>query len=154
MNFSEKDVYLIKIAGLMHDIGKIEIDEKVLNKPEKLGKDEWEKMQRHPEIGYRILKSINEFSGIADDILEHHERWDGKGYPRGLKGEECSLHARIIAIADAFDAMTSDRSFSKAKSVEEAINELRRCAGTQFDPEIVRIFIEKILGDKTGRFDK
>ncbi|MBK5247004.1 MAG: diguanylate cyclase, partial [Peptostreptococcaceae bacterium] len=81
MDFSENDVYQIKIAGLMHDIGKIEIDEKILNKPEKLSKDEWERMQRHPEIGYRILSSVNEFSVIADDILEHHERWDGKGYP-------------------------------------------------------------------------
>ena len=77
MGFSEHDVYQIKIAGLMHDIGKIEIDEKILNKPEKLNKEEWEKMQRHPEIGYRILSSVNEFSGIANDFLEHHERWDG-----------------------------------------------------------------------------
>ena len=146
MDFSEHDVYQIKLAGLMHDIGKIEIDEKILNKPEKLNKEEWDRMQRHPEIGYRILSSVNEFSGIADDILEHHERWDGKGYPRGLKGDKSSLNARIIAVADAYDAMTSDRTYGKAISEEEAIKEMRRCAGTQFDPEITRIFIEKVLG--------
>jgi diguanylate cyclase (GGDEF)-like protein/putative nucleotidyltransferase with HDIG domain len=146
MGISKHDVYQIKIAGLMHDIGKIEIDAKILNKPEKLNKEEWEQMQRHPEIGYRILSSVNEFSGIADDILEHQERWDGKGYPRGLKGEESSLHARIIALADAYDAMTSDRTYGKAISEEEAIKEMRRCAGTQFDPDITRLFIEKVLG--------
>jgi len=146
MDFSENDVHQIKIAGLMHDIGKIEIDENILNKPEKLRKDEWEKMQRHPEVGYRILSSVNEFSVIADDILEHHERWDGKGYPRGLKGEESSLYARIIAVADSYDAMTSDRAYGKAMSEEVAINEIRRCSGTQFDPTIVKIFIEQVVG--------
>lgn len=146
MGLSESDVNQIKIAGLMHDIGKIEIDEKILNKPERLNNEEWEKMQRHPEIGYRILSSVNEFSGIADDILEHQERWDGKGYPRGLKGDNSSLHARIIAVADAYDAMTSDRTYDKAISEEEAIKEMRRCAGTQFDPDITRLFVEKVLG--------
>ena len=148
MDFSENDVYQIKIAGLMHDIGKIEIDEKTLNKPEKLSKEEWEKMQRHPEIGYRILSSVSEFSGIANDVLEHHERWDGKGYPRGLKGDESSLFARIIAIADAYEAMTSDRIFGKALSRKDAISEMIKCAGTQFDPRIVRVLIEKVLGEK------
>jgi diguanylate cyclase (GGDEF)-like protein/PAS domain S-box-containing protein/putative nucleotidyltransferase with HDIG domain len=154
MDFSENDVYQIKIAGLLHDIGKIEIDEKILNKPEKLSKDEWERMQRHPEIGYRILSSVNEFSVIAEDILEHHERWDGKGYPRGLKGEEISLHARIIAVADSYDAMTSDRTYDKTLSEEEAINEIRRCSGTQFDPEVTRIFIEKVLGQEWEQLNK
>ncbi|HZK60536.1 MAG TPA: PAS domain S-box protein [Anaerovoracaceae bacterium] len=154
MGLSENDVYQIKIAGLMHDIGKIEIDEKILNKPEKLNKDEWERMQRHPEMGYRILSSVNEFSAIADDILEHHERWDGKGYPRGLKGEESSLCARIIAVADSYDAMTTDRTYGKALSEEEATNEIRRCSGTQFDPEVARVFVEKVLGQKWERLNK
>jgi len=145
MGFSEHDANQIKIAGLMHDIGKIEIDEAILNKPEKLNKDEWERMQRHPEIGYRILSSITEFSSIADDILAHHERWDGTGYPRGLKGEESSLNARIIAIADAFDAMTTDRTYGAALSEEAALDEIRRCSGTQFDPAIAHIFVEKVL---------
>ena len=147
MDFSENDVYQIKIAGLMHDIGKIEIDEKILNKPEKLSKDEWERMQRHPEIGYRILSSVNEFSVIAEDILEHHERWDGKGYPRGLKGEEISLHARIIAVADSYDSMTSDRTYRSAMTKGEAIEEIRRNSGTQFDPDISQLFLNIISTD-------
>jgi len=154
MGFSESDVSQIKIAGLMHDIGKIEIDEKILNKPEKLSKDEWDRVQRHPEIGYRILSSVNEFSVMAEDIFEHHERWDGKGYPRGLKGEESSLSARIIAVADAYDAMTTNRTHEKALSEEEAIIEIRRCSGTQFDPEVAKVFVEKVLGQKWEQFNK
>jgi len=146
MNFDENNVNQIRIAGLMHDIGKIEIDEKILNKSEKLNKEEWEKMQRHPEIGYRILSSTNEFSVIANNVLEHHEKWDGTGYPRGLKGEEISLQARIITIADAYDAMTGDRTYVKPLSKQEAINEMWRCSGTQFDPSILKTFIEKVLG--------
>ncbi|MBK5247341.1 MAG: HD-GYP domain-containing protein, partial [Peptostreptococcaceae bacterium] len=146
MDFSEKDVYQIKITGLMHDIGKIEIDGKILNKPQKLSEDEWERMQRHPETGYRILSSVKEFVLMAEDILEHHERWDGKGYPRGLKGKEISLQARIIAVANSYDAMISNRIYGKALSEEEATNEIRRCSGTQFDPEIARVFVEKVLG--------
>jgi len=146
MNFARNDVNQIRIAGLMHDIGKIGIDEKILNKPEKLNNDEWTEMKRHPEIGYRILSSVNEFSEIADFVLEHQEYWNGKGYPRGLKGEEISMQARIITVADAFDAMTSNRTYGKALSEEEATNEIRRCSGTQFDPFIARVFIEKCLG--------
>lgn len=145
MDFNKNDVRQIRIAGLMHDIGKIEIHEEILNKPKKLNKNEWEKMQKHSEIGYQILSSVSEFSKIANDVLEHHERWDGKGYPGGLKGEESLLNARIIAIADAFDAMTSNRTYGKAKSEEEAIREIKRCSGTQFDPEIARVFIEMVL---------
>ena len=154
MDLSENDVHQIKIAGLLHDIGKIEIDEKILNKPEKLSKDERRRMQRHPEIGYQILSTVNEFSVIAEDILEHHERWDGKGYPRGLKGEESSLHARIIAVADAYDDMTTNRTYKKASSEAEATNEIRRCSGTQFDPEVTRVFIEKVLGQEWGQLNK
>ncbi|MBK5263027.1 MAG: HD domain-containing protein, partial [Peptostreptococcaceae bacterium] len=94
------------------------------------------------------LSSVNEFSVLADDILEHHERWDGKGYPRGLKGKEISLQARIIAVADSYDAMTTNRIYGKALSEEEATDEIRRCSGTQFDPEVARIFVEKVLGQE------
>ena len=146
MNFDKDDSNRIRIAGLMHDIGKIGIDEKILNKPEKLNNDEWTEMKRHCEIGYRILSSVNEFSEIAVYVLEHQEYWNGKGYPRGLKGEEISMKARIIAIADAFDAMTSHRTYGKTMSEDEAINEIRRCSGTQFDPTIARVFIEKVFG--------
>jgi len=145
MDLDKEEVYQIKIAGLMHDIGKIEIDETILNKPQKLDDDEWHKIRKHSEIGYQILSSVNELSKIADYVLEHHEKWDGKGYPRGLKGKEILLQARIIAIADSYDAMTRSRTYDKALSEEEAVNEMKECTGTQFDPEIVRIFVEKVL---------
>ena len=148
MNFDKDDVNKIRIAGLMHDIGKIGIDEKILNKPKKLNSDDWTEIKRHSEIGYRILSSVNEFSEIADYVLEHQEYWNGKGYPRGLEGEEISIQARIIAVADAFDAMTTNRTYGKALSEEEAMNEIRRCSGTQFDPTIARVFIEKVLGER------
>ena len=106
------------------------------------------KIRRHPEIGYRILSSANEFAEIAEHILEHHEHWDGGGYPKGLKGEEISLEARIIAIADAYDAMTRMRLHRNDLTAEEAIEEISRCSGTQFDPEIARVFIEMIENEK------
>jgi diguanylate cyclase len=145
LNFSEDDINQIRIAGMMHDIGKIGIDEKILNKPHSLNSEEWKEIERHSEIGYRILSSVNEFSEIADYILENHEQWNGKGYPRGLKHREISLQARIIAIADAFDAMTGIRSYGKTFNKEEAVDEIKRCSGTQFDPTIARIFVEKTL---------
>lgn len=144
IDLDENEVNQLRLAGLMHDIGKIGIDEKILNNRSKLKKDEWAEVRRHSEIGYRILSSVNEFSEIADCILEHHERWDGKGYPRGLRGEEISLQARVITVADAFDAMTSDRSYRKACSEEAAVAEIIRCAGTQFDPDIVKVFVEQV----------
>jgi putative nucleotidyltransferase with HDIG domain len=145
MNFNKENVSQIRKAGLMHDIGKIGIDENILNKSQKLSSDEWKEIERHSEIGYRILSSVNEFSEIAEYILEHHEKWNGKGYPRKLKGEKISLQARIITVADAFDAMTRERAYGKTLSEEEAINEMRRCSGKQFDPEIARVFVEKVL---------
>ena len=146
MNFDKETVYNVKIAGLMHDIGKIGIDDKTLNKPGKLNADEWIEMKKHPETGKRILSSANEFAEISDYIFEHQEKWDGTGYPRGLKGEEILLQARIIAVADSYDAMTSHRSYGKTLSEEEAINEIKRCSGTQFDPAIAKTFVEKVLG--------
>jgi len=145
MNFSQDEVNQIRIAGLMHDIGKMGIDEKILNKTERLNSHEWKEIMKHPEIGYRILSSSNEFSEIAEYVLKHHERWDGSGYPRGFKGEEISLQSRIIAVADAFDAMTSDRPYRKGLTVEEAICEINKFSGTQFDPNIVKIFINMVM---------
>jgi diguanylate cyclase (GGDEF)-like protein/putative nucleotidyltransferase with HDIG domain len=146
MKFSEYEVKQIKLAGLVHDIGKIGIDESVLKTQGKLTGDGWNEMQRHAEIGYRILSSSNEFSEIAKFVLEHHERWDGKGYPRGLKGKEISSKARIIAVADAYDDMISERSYKDRLTKEEAIIEIRKHAGTQFDPEVAEVFIDKVLG--------
>jgi len=145
MEYSDEQVSQIRLAGLMHDVGKIGITENLLDGKFKLNKDEWKEMKRHSEIGYRILSSANEFSEIASFILEHHERWDGQGYPKGIKGDMITIPARVIAIADAYDAMTRERTYKKVLSKEDAIIELNRCKNTQFDPEIVEIFINQVV---------
>lgn len=145
MNFDKDKVNQIKIAGLMHDIGKMGIDENILNKPEKLNNEERKEVKRHPEIGYRILSSSNEFSEIAEYVLKHHEWLDGNGYPGGFKGEDISIQSRIISIADAYDAMTSDRPYRKGQTVGDALIELKRCSGTQFDADLTEIFINMVL---------
>jgi diguanylate cyclase (GGDEF)-like protein/PAS domain S-box-containing protein len=145
LGLPENKIKELKSVGLLHDIGKIVIDESVLNKSGELTDNEWKEIKRHPEVGYRILSTVYEMAEMAKYVLHHHERWDGKGYPKGLKSEEILLQARIIAIADAYDAMTSDRTYKKVLSEEEAINEIRRCSGTQFDPEIARLFVEKVM---------
>jgi len=142
----DKDaVSQIKIAGLIHDIGKIGIDENILNKTGRLIPDERSEIEKHPEIGWRLLSSTNEFSELAQFVLNHHEKWDGSGYPHGIKGEAIPIEARIIAIADAYDAMTSKRSYQESMSMEEAVEELRRCSGTHFDPAIVQVFLNRVL---------
>jgi diguanylate cyclase (GGDEF)-like protein/PAS domain S-box-containing protein len=145
IGLSEYENEELKSVGLLHDIGKIAIDENILNKPGKLTEAEFEEIKRHPEIGYRILSTVNDMSEMAEYVLAHHERWDGKGYPKGLKGEEIPFVSRIITIADAYDAMTSDRSYRGALTKEVAIGELQKNAAIQFDPELVRVFIEKVL---------
>jgi len=144
LGLAEKDIQELKTVGLLHDIGKIAIDENILNKPGKLTEDEWEKIKRHPEIGFRILNTVNDMSDMASYVLNHHERWDGKGYPKGLKGDEIPFISRIITIVDAYDAMTSDRSYRSALSDEIAIGELQKNSGSQFDAELVNVFIEKV----------
>ena len=146
MNFEKDEVNQIRMAGLMHDIGKIGINDNILNKLGGLNSDEWKEIKRHSEIGYRILSSVNEFSEIAEYVLEHHERWDGKGYPRGINGEKILLQARIIAVADAYIAMISASNYREALSEEEAISEIKRYSGMQFDTDIAKIFVEKVLG--------
>jgi diguanylate cyclase (GGDEF)-like protein/PAS domain S-box-containing protein len=136
----------LSTAGLMHDIGNSAIDAEILNKPDILTVDEWSEIKRHPEIGFRILSSVNELAPLAEIILAHHERWDGTGYPKGLKGEEIPLKARILSVVDAYDSMTSYRPYRKAKNKAEAVEEIGNNAGTQFDPGIVKLFVEKILG--------
>lgn len=146
LGFSEKEVDQIKTAGALHDIGKIVVPSELLNKPGKLTADEYEAIKRHTETSYQMLKSVHEYMGLAEAVLHHHERWDGTGYPGGLKGIDIPREARIIAVADVYEAMTAERSYQKTKTKEEAVSELKRCAGTQFDPEIVEVFVMKVLG--------
>jgi len=138
----------LEIFAVLHDIGKIAISDTVLNKPGKLTPEEWEKMKRHSEVGYRIVKSVPELSNVARYILAHHERWDGSGYPKGLSGEDIPLLARILAIVDAYDAMISDRPYRKAMAADEAVEELLAHAGSQFDPTICSIFVKKVLAEE------
>ncbi len=140
MKFKPEVVKEVELAGLLHDIGKITIDENILNKKETLTKYEFEQIQRHPESGYQIMKSADAYTKLADYILSHHERWDGKGYPRGLAGDNIPLIARIINVADSYEAMTTNRPYRKGMNHEEALVELKKCSGTQFDPYIVAAF--------------
>ncbi|MHB8124095.1 MAG: HD domain-containing phosphohydrolase [Desulfitobacteriaceae bacterium] len=142
MGFSEIEVSRLKIVGLLHDIGKIAIDEGILNKPRKLTEQERNEIKRHPDIGYRILSKSYDMLELADCILAHHERWDGTGYPKGLKGEAIPRVARIIALADSYDAMTSERPYRNAMSEEEALIEIKKNSGTQFDPEIANYLLK------------
>ncbi|MBP2641955.1 MAG: diguanylate cyclase and metal dependent phosphohydrolase [Firmicutes bacterium] len=154
------EIKKITSAGLLHDIGKIAIDEKILNKPGNLTEAEWKEMRRHPKIGCNILKMVNDMTEIAEYVLAHHERWDGKGYPKGLKENEIPFVSRILIIADAYDDMTSGRNYKSVLADEAAVEELRKNAGIQFDPELVNVFIEKVLGksksnpDLISLFDK
>ncbi|MDQ4143677.1 MAG: HD domain-containing protein [Actinomycetota bacterium] len=131
-------------GSLLHDVGKLGISERILLKPASLTPEERSVIELHPRIGYRLVQQVPALQNIAPAILHHHERFDGSGYPQGLRGEQIPLQARIIAVADSFSAMTSDRPYRKAMSVEEACAELERCAGEQFDPEVVRVFIEEV----------
>jgi len=151
LNVNYETLKEIEISALMHDIGKIAIREELLNKPCILSESEYDEIKRHSESGYHILKSVDAYSSLADYILSHHERWDGGGYPRELSGEQIPLISRIICVADAFEAMTSDRPYRKRMSKDDAVKELNKCAGNQFDPEIVKT-IEAILQQESSQF--
>lgn len=141
MGFSQFEVKKVKVAGLMHDIGKIIVAEHILNKPGKLNHDEWQEVKKHPQMGYKILSASKDTMDLANAVLTHHERYDGKGYPQNLKGEEIPLLGRIISVADAYDAMTGPRTYKEVLSREAAIEEIKRNSGTQFDPSIVEAFL-------------
>ena len=134
----------LSLLCLLHDIGKIGIPLEILNKPGKLSEEEWKILQSHTEKGYEIANSNNELRGIADEIRHHHERWDGKGYPNGLSRESIPLLSRVIAVVDSYDAMTNNRSYRNAMSASDAMEELKRCAGSQFDPFIVSEFLQML----------
>lgn len=146
LELSEDKLNELSLLASLHDIGKVVISNDILMKKGKLTKKEWEMMKRHPEVGCNICSSSPQLLVIADAVLSHHEWWNGSGYPRGLKGEEIPLTARIISIVDAYDVMTHDRAYKKAVSKDAALNELKRCSGTQFDPNLIEIFIN-IAGD-------
>lgn len=133
----ERELNQIKYAGFFHDIGKIGIPDEILNKPGRLNDVEFTKIKEHPGIGAEIVKPIRFFSDIIDGIRFHHERWDGKGYPEGLLGEDIPIMARIISVADVFDVITSNRPYKEAFSFDEALEEMQRCKGSQFDPFVV-----------------
>ena len=132
---------VLSLGALAHDLGKILIPGGVLHKEGKLTADEWEAVRQHPFDGARMLAGVAASEGVCRVAAEHHERWDGGGYPAGLSGERIDFNARVVAVADAFDAMTSERPYSPPVGYEEAAAELERCAGTQFDPEVVRTFL-------------
>ncbi|NTW05910.1 MAG: diguanylate cyclase [Peptococcaceae bacterium] len=145
LNLSENEIIGVEGCGLFHDIGKVIIEESILNKSSLLDETEWAEMKRHPETGFRILSNLIEMSDMAEFVLSHHERWDGTGYPKGLKGEEIPLKSRIICICEAYDAMLSNRPYQDALTEDEIFEQFRRNAGTQFDPILTRLFVEKIM---------
>ncbi len=151
MGLSHEEMDELVLLGALHDIGKIGIPESILMKPGALTEEEWSVMKKHTEIGYRIAAATPELAHIADEILYHHERYDGTGYPHGLAGKSIPKLARVISIVDSFDVMTHERVYKEMVSVAEAVEELYRCSGKQFDPEIVELFIAslKLDTDKT-----
>lgn len=148
LRLSEEDLKNIERASCLRDIGKITIPDKLLNKGENLSKEEIEQMKKHPEIGYRILNTIDEMSEIAKFVLYHHERYDGNGYPKGLKGEEIPLISRILNIATSYVNLTTEKPYRKALSQDEVVKEFKDKSGTQFDPKLAKIFVEQVLGYK------
>jgi len=148
MGLNEEEIKNLRYSAYLHDIGKIEISRDILNKDSKLTDEEWEILKSHPAWGADIIKPIAALSESVPAILHHHERFDGKGYPGGLKGYNIPFHARILTVADSFDAMVTERPYKAAMSFQAAIEELKKCSGTQFDPIIVNHFIAALLSNK------
>ena len=146
LGWSEERLALLNVGGPLHDVGKLGVSDEVLAKPGRLDEEELEQIREHPKLGARILLRVAAFRAAIPYVLYHHERWDGNGYPTGRAGEQIPLEARVLAVADAFDAMTSDRPYRRALDHEAAVAEVARCSGTQFDPDVVRIFLELFAG--------
>ncbi len=142
LGWSEERLASLRLGGPLHDIGKLAVSDEVLRKAGRLDDHELAQIREHPKTGARLILRIAALRDAIPYVLYHHERWDGAGYPSGKAGEEIPLEARVLAVADAFDAMTSDRPYRRALTHEEALAEVERCAGTQFDPQIASIFLE------------
>jgi putative nucleotidyltransferase with HDIG domain len=142
LGWNEEQLELLYLGGPLHDVGKLGVSEDVLAKPGRLDENELAQIREHPKLGARILLRVAALRGALPYVLYHHERWDGGGYPTGRAGEEIPVEARVLAVADAYDAMTSDRPYRPALDRDDALAEVARCAGTQFDPDIVRVFLE------------
>ncbi len=142
LNVDKENISKIRIAGLLHDIGKIGISEQLLNADWVYDEKDMKLMEKHSEIGCRILNSAPEFMDVAQYVLEHHEKWDGSGYPKGLRGLSISLPARIVAVANAYDSMTNEKGYGTLLSNEEAICEIEKYSGKQFDPDVVEKLID------------
>lgn len=140
LGLDEQQLHDVRMGALLHDIGKIGVRDSVLLKPGPLTPEEWEEMKEHPAIGYRLLRGIQYLEKAAEVVLQHQERWDGRGYPAGLRGEEIHIGARIFSVVDTLDAILSDRPYRAGRPYAVALAEIRRCAGTQFDPAIVEVF--------------
>ena len=145
LDLPNREIEMLKQACLLHDIGKISIPESILNKEKPLTKEERDYIMKHPEIGKKILSTVSEFKDILDIIYTHHERIDGKGYPDGITDQSIPLLARILAVADTYDAMRSERPYRRARTKKAAIDELNKIKGSQLDEEIVDTFIQNIL---------
>ncbi len=154
LQLSSKEMNELSLLALLHDVGKVGVNPDILKKPGPLTDAEWVEMKRHPEIGFRIAQATPELSSVAEMILAHHERWGGGGYPRGLKGEEIPMASRIFAVADAYEAMTSERAYRLAVAVEQAAKELRENMGTQFDPQMAGLMLDVLQEEHGGIFYK
>ena len=146
LGIASRELIDISYGAYLHDLGKIRVPDEILNNTGRLSDEDWAEMKRHPEYGAEILAEKDFLRGAAEIVRAHHERFDGKGYPRGLKGTEIPIGARVVAVVDAYDAMTSVRPYQKAQAKRNAIEELRRSSGSQFDPDVVKAFLD-VIGD-------
>jgi len=142
LGWTEERLAALRVGGSLHDIGKLAVSDEVLCKEGRLDADELAQIREHPKIGARLLLRVASLREAIPYVLYHHERWDGTGYPSGKAGEEIPIEARVLAVADAFDAMTNDRPYRRALTPAQALAEVRRCSGTQFDPRIAQVFVE------------
>ncbi|OGO17352.1 MAG: hypothetical protein A2Z15_08685 [Chloroflexi bacterium RBG_16_50_11] len=154
LKLDQTDMNRLEVCSLLHDIGKISISEAIINKPGKLDQEEWELMKTHTRLGADFAGRVPYLTSCADGILHHHEHFDGQGYPDGLKGDAIPLEGRILAVADAYAAMTTERAYSGILAHEQALEELKKCAGSQFDPALVELFLSLNANNNPGMTKK